>query len=181
MLVVALPSEYSRLLGHDLMSNGNIMDSFLMPIIFDSLVHHNHLTPKKAWRVAFIVPYILITATAIGQLTLCQDTPTGKWSERHLAVPGTSASIIVDDPGLEADKVSNSRESPTVSDEKLKIRELQNRDEETGIGEIETITNARAEIIKTPTIREALPVIFSLLLFIWRRACSQLGSRGILS
>jgi NNP family nitrate/nitrite transporter-like MFS transporter len=131
-----------------------------MPLIFDSLVHHNHLTHYKAWRVAFIVPYILITATAIGQLTLCQDTPTGKWSDRHLAVPGTSA--IVDDPGSDADKVTNSRESPTVSDEKLKIRELQPPDEETGIGEIETITNARGEIIKTPTFREALPVIFSL-------------------
>lgn len=141
-------------------NSGGGITYFLMPLIFDSLVHHNHLTHYKAWRVAFIVPYILITATAIGQLTLCQDTPTGKWSDRHLAVPGTSA--IVDDPGSDADKVTNSRESPTVSDEKLKIREQPTPDEETGIGEMETITNARAEIIKAPTFREALPVIFSL-------------------
>ena len=44
------------------------------------------LTSSQAWRVAFIVPFILITATFLGMLFLCEDTPTGKWSERHNAV-----------------------------------------------------------------------------------------------
>ncbi|KAJ5819480.1 hypothetical protein N7474_005071 [Penicillium riverlandense] len=39
---------------------------------------------KKAWRVAYVVPFIIITTVALGMLFLCEDTPTGKWSERHL-------------------------------------------------------------------------------------------------
>lgn len=132
---------------------------FVMPVIFDSLVHGQGLTPTQAWRVAFIVPFILITATAIGMLTLAEDTPIGTWSNRHLAVPGTTA---VDIPGLIADKATNTNESPTESDGKLKIQEQQPSDEEIQVGEIETITCARGEIIQTPSISEALPVIFSL-------------------
>jgi len=54
-----------------------------MPAIFDSLVHKRGLTPHVAWRVSFIVPFILIVCTAVGMLLLCQDTPTGKWADRH--------------------------------------------------------------------------------------------------
>jgi NNP family nitrate/nitrite transporter-like MFS transporter len=154
MLVAALPSEF-LLSWTYLTSNGNTVNSFVMPVIFDSLVYDRGLTPHKAWRVAFIVPYILITATAIGMLTLCDDTPTGKWSERHLAVPG---STIVDNPGTVTTQLR--KESPSVSDEKLKIQQAV--DEETQVGEIEIITCARGEIIQTPSISEALPVIFSL-------------------
>jgi NNP family nitrate/nitrite transporter-like MFS transporter len=65
---------------------------FVMPAIFDSLVQNQDLTPHKAWRVAFIVPFILITATALGMIFLCEDTPTGMYSSRfdecaHLIVP----------------------------------------------------------------------------------------------
>lgn len=55
-----------------------------MPAIYDSLVTARGLTPHKAWRVSYIVPFIIITAVALGMLFLCEDTPTGKWSERHL-------------------------------------------------------------------------------------------------
>ena len=55
-----------------------------MPAIYDSLVSSQGLTPHKAWRVAYIVPFIIITAIALAMLFLCEDTPTGKWSERHL-------------------------------------------------------------------------------------------------
>src|SRR5436305_14122632 len=89
-----------------------------MPAIYDSLVHRQHLTPHKAWRVAFIVPFILITATAICMLALCDDTPMGKWADRHLAVPGTTTTIV-DIPHTITDKVVASSESPDNSDEKL--------------------------------------------------------------
>jgi NNP family nitrate/nitrite transporter-like MFS transporter len=132
---------------------------FVMPVVFDSLVHHHGLTPHRAWRVAFIVPFIFITATAIGMLTLCDDTPVGKWSDRYLAVPGAT---VVDESGLITDKPANTHESPTVSDEKLGIQKQQPSDEETQVPEVEKITCARGEIIKTPSLSEALPVIFSL-------------------
>lgn len=55
-----------------------------MPAIYDSFVASRGLSPHKAWRVSYIVPFIIIVAVALGMLFLCEDTPTGKWSERHL-------------------------------------------------------------------------------------------------
>jgi len=57
---------------------------FAMPAIFNSLVA-NGLTEHVAWRVAFVVPGILIVTVAVLMLLLCPDTPTGKWSEREEA------------------------------------------------------------------------------------------------
>ncbi|KAJ9631741.1 hypothetical protein H2203_000141 [Taxawa tesnikishii (nom. ined.)] len=68
-------------------NSGGGITYFVMPAIFDSLVHQRGLSASKAWRVAFIVPFILITVTAIAMLLLCPDTPVGKWSERHHALP----------------------------------------------------------------------------------------------
>jgi MFS transporter, NNP family, nitrate/nitrite transporter len=127
-----------------------------MPVVFDSLVHHHGLTPHQAWRVAFIVPFILIVATGIAMLTLGKDSPVGKWSERRLLVPGTT---VIDESLIHAHPT---HESPTVSDEKPKVQEQRTSDEEIQVGEIEVITGARAELIQAPTLREALPVIFSL-------------------
>ena len=56
-----------------------------MPAVFDSLVRNSGLVPHKAWRVAYIVPVIIIIAVALAMLFLCQDTPTGKWSERSIS------------------------------------------------------------------------------------------------
>ncbi|OGM39500.1 nitrate transporter CrnA [Aspergillus bombycis] len=57
---------------------------FLMPAVFDSLVHNQGLPAHKAWRVAYVVPFIIIVAIAVAMFFTCEDTPTGKWSERHL-------------------------------------------------------------------------------------------------
>lgn len=59
---------------------------FVMPALFDSLVTQRGLTPHVAWRVSFIVPFILITATAVGMLLLCEDTPTGESAILNLAL-----------------------------------------------------------------------------------------------
>ena len=61
---------------------GSGVTYFLMPAIFDSLVHRQNLTPHTAWRVAFVVPFILITVTAVFIIVACPDAPTGKWSSR---------------------------------------------------------------------------------------------------
>ncbi|CAI4215521.1 unnamed protein product [Parascedosporium putredinis] len=59
---------------------------FVMPALFDALVHSQGLTPRVAWRVAFVLPFVIVVTTAAGMLLFCDDTPTGKWSERHLAL-----------------------------------------------------------------------------------------------
>lgn len=55
---------------------------FVMPAIFNSLVSRQHLSEHVAWRVAFVVPFILITITGLAMILLCPDTPTGSWSSR---------------------------------------------------------------------------------------------------
>jgi MFS transporter, NNP family, nitrate/nitrite transporter len=96
-----------------------------MPAVFDSLVQNQGLTPHVAWRVAFVVPGICITAVALA-LLLCPNTPTGKWSGRHLVVQhnlvdhGINATIV-DAPAGVMDKKSESSSStsPAATDEKL--------------------------------------------------------------
>ena len=61
---------------------GSGVTYFLMPAIFDSLVQHHNLTAHVAWRVAFVVPFILIVVTALVIIFACPDAPTGKWSTR---------------------------------------------------------------------------------------------------
>src|ERR1700733_1037658 len=92
---------------------------FLMPAIFDSLVLSQHLTPHLAWRVAFVVPGICITTAALGSLFLCPDTPTGKWSDRHLAAQQNLAAhgvtgVVVDPPGSALDKKLGDNGSVTL-------------------------------------------------------------------
>ncbi|KAI9867401.1 MAG: hypothetical protein M1813_008959 [Trichoglossum hirsutum] len=141
---------------------------FVMPAIFDSLVHRQHMTPHTAWRVAFIVPFILITSTAIALLLLCDDTPVGKWSERHLAVQQSldvhHDGVIVDIPSSITDKEALATETPSEGDDKLKpdSKGQDGFDREVEIGECEVLDIARGEVIQTPTWEEALPVIFSL-------------------
>ncbi|KAH0536861.1 hypothetical protein FGG08_006292 [Glutinoglossum americanum] len=144
------------------------MRSFVMPAIFDSLVHRQHLTPHKAWRVTFIVPFILITSTAIAMLILCDDTPTGRWSDRHAAVQQNLAAHnvggVVEVPGAITDKGPATTEASEEGDVKLKLDSKTHGsfDREIELGEDEMITIARGEVIQSPTWGEALPVIFSL-------------------
>jgi MFS transporter, NNP family, nitrate/nitrite transporter len=145
---------------------------FLMPAIFDSLVKNQHLTPHVAWRVAFIVPFICITFTAIAMLLLCPDTPTGKWSERHLAVQRNLAShgvtaTVVDAPGGIMDKKPEDGSSSPPSEEGEKIQfdatgERKNSyDHEAQMGEQQMLDTARGEVVVKPTFREAMKVIFT--------------------
>lgn len=145
---------------------------FLMPAIFDSLVEKQNLTPHVAWRVAFIVPFICITATAIAMLLLCSDTPTGKWSERHLAVQQNLAShgvtvSVVDAPGGIMDKKGSddgSSSPPSQEGEKMQFEatgERKYHDHEAQMGEQQMLETARGEIIVKPTLREGLKVTFT--------------------
>lgn len=77
-----------------------------MPAIFDSLCYQG-LTSHKASRVAYIVPFIIIVAVALGMLFTCEDTPTGKWSERVLLIDGDAPSegrVEVESKGMISSK-----------------------------------------------------------------------------
>lgn len=156
-------------------NSGGGITYFLMPAIFDSLIANSHMTPHVAWRVAFIVPFIVITATAITMLLVCPDTPTGKWSERHLAAQhyladhGISGDIV-DVPGEISEKKDSTAGTESSNIEKLTHEKLGfeapgkglHDDHEAQIGEQQMLDTARGEIIRKPTFKEALPVIFSL-------------------
>ena len=146
---------------------------FLMPAIFDSLVSRQHLTPHVAWRVAFVVPFIVIVATTITFLLVCPDTPTGKWSERHLAAQQNLAGHgitgdVVEVPGEITDKtgsLGSDSPKPTAGDSKLVFdakRAGSVDDGEAQIGEQQMLDTARGEIVRKPTWKEATPVVFSL-------------------
>ncbi|KAK8196897.1 major facilitator superfamily domain-containing protein [Phyllosticta capitalensis] len=149
---------------------------FVMPAIYESLVSdglHKHV----AWRVAFVVPGILITFTAAALLLLCPDCPTGKWSERNLAVKpaGVDASNIVavpgsidDAPSPNAPRRSGTR-SPSASSEKgAAAKERDAKDVEASASpdgglnaSTSTLEAAASEVIQKPTLREALSVMTS--------------------
>jgi MFS transporter, NNP family, nitrate/nitrite transporter len=140
-----------------------------MPAILDSLVHKQHMTPHKAWRVAFIVPFILITSTAVSMLLFCDDTPTGKWPDRHLAVQRNLAAHHVDEvdvPGAIA--VTNTKPVLVEASEEgnvnlnLDSNSHSSFDREIELPRDKMISIARGEVIQTPTWQEALPVFFSL-------------------
>ncbi|RDW74002.1 putative nitrate transport protein crnA [Coleophoma crateriformis] len=146
---------------------------FVMPAIFDSLVQQQHLTPHVAWRVSFVVPFILITATAITMLIVCPDTPTGKWSERHMAVQqrlqahGVRADLV-DVPGSITDR--NAERSLAGSGDEKRLEEEAgiagakhgSHEHEAQLGEQEMLNTAKGEVIVKPTFKEAMKVTFSL-------------------
>lgn len=172
---------------------------FVMPAVFDSLVHNMGLTPHVAWRVSFIVPFILITATALGMLFLCEDTPTGRWADRHNIVAETNAGgggVVVDLPnsgkmGFASSPTSNSSDSDCIPekeshpDQKIEVSDgamIEISDgamiEADQIGQVEI---ARAEIVQPPTFSEGLSVFFSLqcLMLALPYACSFGGELAI--
>jgi len=143
---------------------------FLMPAIFDSLVERQGLSHNVAWRVSFIVPFIVITATAIAMIVFCPDTPTGKWSERHLAtkqnlVSHGVTSDVITVPGNFTDKQEHSPDSHSVIDPEkgdLHTKKSNFDLQEVNLDQQQTVDMARGELIRKPTFKEALPVLLSL-------------------
>jgi NNP family nitrate/nitrite transporter-like MFS transporter len=134
---------------------------FVMPAVFDSLVHHSGFTAHKAWRVAFIVPWILITATAFGLLLLCPDTPTGKWSDRKMhVVENVQSHGIVDVPGSIGEKVHDTG-SPATSEHEHKLDPAKLGDHEAPITEEEAVRTLQGEVVQAPTTKEFIKVCTS--------------------
>lgn len=140
-----------------------------MPAIFDSLVKQQKLTPHVAWRVSFIVPFIIIVSTAISMLILCPDTPSGKWSERHLHVQqslqahGVDAQVV-SVPGLITDRKESQSQGSTeekLAEEAGYASAKHNADHEASMGQQEMLETARGETVEKPTLMSALKVAAS--------------------
>jgi len=145
-------------------NSGGGITYFVMPAIYDSLKSNQGLSSHVAWRVSFIVPFIMISACALALLLLTEDTPTGKWSERgvtvvsgdrtnqadHEIVPTTGA--LDDKPAAAASLSSNDEkkyEKPTT-------------DVETARGDVQVMDEVQHEVVVKPTLKEGLKVMFSL-------------------
>ncbi|KAH6660142.1 nitrate transporter [Truncatella angustata] len=145
---------------------------FIMPAVFDSLKGRG-LSDGAAWRVTFIVPLIIVLATALGMILLCPDTPTGKWSERHLHAEEnlhqhgveTPTGGVVDVPGVVVDKVPSNVTSPSSVDKEKERHEHKSEkhwDHEAALSKDEMLETAKGEIVNKPTFKEGLRVLLSL-------------------
>lgn len=156
-------------------NSGGGITYFLMPAIFDSLVHRG-LTPHVAWRVSFVVPGIAITVVATALLLLTQDTPTGKWSDRHLAAQQNLAihgieETIVDAPqgilagSKEAPSPGSGSSTPPAQSEKVlagtERRPSKFAAHEVQISEQSMLETARGEIVVKPSFKEMLKIIMT--------------------
>ncbi|KAL6236970.1 nitrate transporter [Aspergillus navahoensis] len=143
---------------------------FVMPAIFDSLVRDQGLTAHKAWRVAYIVPFILIVAAALGMIFTCDDTPTGKWSERHIWMKeetqtGSKGNIVDLSSGPGSGAQSSRPSGPpsiianVIFDVEKKGTETPLEPQSQAIGQLGAL---RTDAVASPSRKEALNVIFSL-------------------
>lgn len=144
-----------------------------MPAVFNSLVHHQHLTAHVAWRVSFVVPGILILAVAFSLLLFCPDTPTGRWADRAAAVDANmrahSMVGVVDVPGdITAEKEFNFQAagSPFSSDNEDPKKDVGPgngvfADGEAQLSPEQMMDTAKGEVVRAPSMREILHVFFS--------------------
>ncbi|KAI9891176.1 MAG: hypothetical protein M1814_003019 [Vezdaea aestivalis] len=142
---------------------------FVMPAVFDSLVHKQGLTPHVAWRVTFVVPFVLIIFTALLMIFTCPDTPTGKWSARvattkrrleardnYLGFPGADRTHTKSPTANQEYEMSSlgTRASPLESPS---LNEVANKDQLDDI-----LTAASWELVQRPTYHGSKDAIFSL-------------------
>jgi NNP family nitrate/nitrite transporter-like MFS transporter len=120
-----------------------------MPAIFDSLIAHQHLSAHVAWRVSFIVPFIIIVVIAMGIIFAGDDNPVGKWADRHQVIDNLVA----------ATPAEGSLPDVTTDD----MVKSDKKDPEGAIRVSHAVVNAaEGEVIVAPTFKEAVGVLFSL-------------------
>ena len=160
-----------------------------MPAVFDSLVQHRGLTPHKAWRVAYIVPFIIIVAVALGMLLTCTDTPTGKWSERKLAIVEGNLTTPPPEETKDGQVLPQDTEVSELNSKKANYNETnktpQSSDLEIQLDGHAGLDAIHGEVIVAPTLKEVLYVVCSLptLTLVGQYACSfgaELALDGIL-
>lgn len=144
-----------------------------MPAIYNSLNMDQHLSKNVAWRVSFVIPGIVIVCVAIALLTLCQDTPTGKWADRHQAAENNLRQhgvegAVVSVPGSltsDIDAKNAGAESPQgeILDEEKKLDNTRGTfgNHEAQMGEQQMLDTARGEVVQKPSFGEMIKVICS--------------------
>lgn len=148
-------------------NSGGGITYFLMPAIYESLVHDG-LSPHVAWRVDFIVPGVLIVTTALALVLLTPDCPTGKWSHRQSAAQSIIRRAshnggVVDVPGVITDKRGGTESPSTLSDDNkdsLKKSPADDADAEAADPH-DDVAAVQGEVIQKPTVKEAMRVVFS--------------------
>lgn len=149
---------------------------FVMPAIYNSLVAHGQ-TSDHAWKISFVVPGILIVVVALGLLFCCPDTPAGKWADRFENVDHQLRRHdmigVVDVPGQLSDTGEYTVDHGNMSDVSLQVNEKKedvippSHDPEFAPNEAhlsaeEMMETAKGEVIRKPTFKEAMAVVFSL-------------------
>ncbi|KAL8935509.1 MAG: hypothetical protein Q9216_005387 [Gyalolechia sp. 2 TL-2023] len=146
---------------------GSGVTYFLMPAIFNSLVEKQGLSESKAWRVSFVVPFILITVTAIVMILTCPDTPTGKWSsrrrdvQRHLDMRDTffTAAAAGDKKGNASSIESMGLSNDTI---RLNTNKAQGHYTDAQAQEDDLLTAASWELVEKPTVESSLKAVGTL-------------------
>ncbi|EEH46711.2 uncharacterized protein PADG_02809 [Paracoccidioides brasiliensis Pb18] len=143
---------------------------FVMPAIFNSLVKNRGLAAHKAWRLAYLVPFGVIVSVAIGMALTCDDTPTGKWSERYKTAAqcqiGKDAEDVVVEghsgvQDLKSSPASNVS-APTLSEsERVDLRFTGTPNVSEAQGQEANLGDVTGEIIVAPTSRKSLDVVLS--------------------
>ena len=128
-----------------------------MPAIFNSLVISQGLSPHVAWRVTYIVPFILITSLSVGMLLLCDDSPTGKWSERRVVLEAESASSLPAPIPFSESKDYNTPEISSEGDS----RKSEAGDSKSFDHRSKILVNPKEEAITPPTAAIVSSVLFS--------------------
>lgn len=111
-------------------------------------------------------------------LFLCPDTPTGKWSERHLATQRLLNAhgvheTVVDQPGSINASNDSDESSGTATPKDIKEKTSTPGDVESGsiiptagkevpLSQQEMLEVAKGEIVVAPTFKEALHIVLSL-------------------
>jgi len=141
---------------------------FVMPAVYNSLVQRQHMSQHAAWRVAFVVPFILITATALVMVLTCPDTPTGKWSSRArdtkqaLDMRETFFSTI----GNRKDRKKNapSIESAGLSNDTIGLKSSRDEGSYTDVQrhEDDILAAASWEVVEKPTVQGTFKAVSSL-------------------
>jgi NNP family nitrate/nitrite transporter-like MFS transporter len=136
--------------------------SFVMPAIYDSLKKDQGLTSHVAWRVSFIVPFILINAIALGLVLTTDDTPTGKWADRAAGIQAgsTNHQSVVSTTGDLDEKPALAGSISSNDDKKQQV--APNADIESATGEVQVIDGYQHEVVVKPSFKVAMQVVFSL-------------------